>query len=119
MMLDIRHLTYQDRLRKLDLFYLERRRLRGDQIEFLKYSKDHPGYTVGHLIALRKNSGLRGHSLTLSKVRSRLSVRFHLFANSIVNAWNKLSTEVVLSTSIERFKVTLDTVWAGIFLELI
>ena len=119
MMLDICHLTYQDRLIKLNLFSLERRRLRGDLIEVFKYSKDPSGSPVGHLFALRKDSGLRGHSLTLSKVRSRLAVRFHFFANRVVNAWNKLPTEVVLSSSVERFKVTLDAVWAGIFPELI
>ena len=119
MMLDICHLTYQDRLRKLNLFSLERRRLWGDLIEVFKYSKDPSGSPEGHLFTLRKDSGLRGHSLTLSKFRYRLAVRFHFFANRFVNAWNELPTEVVLSSRVKRYKVTLDTVWSGIFLELI
>ena len=119
MMIDLRKLPYKDRLKRLNLFSLERRRLRGDLIEVFKYSRDPTSSPVAHLFTLRKESGLRGHSLTLSKVRSRLAVRYNFFANRVVNSWNKLPDVVVHSTSIECFKMALDSVWESTFPELI
>ena len=118
MMLDVRELSYKDRLKRLKLFSLERRRLRGDLIEVFKYSLDPNSSPVGHLFTLRRNTGLRGHSLTLAKVRSRLLVRHHFFANRVVNSWNKLPATVVLSTSVDSFKSALDAVWDDIFPDL-
>ena len=46
---------------------------------------------------------LRVDTYKLKKVHVRLDVRKHFLANRVVNVWNKLPNDVVLSSSVSMF----------------
>ena len=106
------HLSYHERLQKLRLPSLIFRRARGDMIETFKYLK---GFYQVDLPWLRLDASnhTRGHSLKLSKKRSRLELRKHCFSNRVVNKWNSLPEEVVSSDTLNMFKNRLDKHWSG------
>ncbi|KAK4826283.1 hypothetical protein QYF61_007130 [Mycteria americana] len=101
----LEHFPYEDRLRELELFSLEKRRFWGDL-----YS--------GHLGAYRKDGeGLfirecsdmtRGNGFKLKDCRFRLDIRKKFFTLRVVRHWNRLSREVLDVPSLEVFKARLD-----------
>jgi len=72
------HLFYEDRLRELELFSLEKRRLQGDLIVAFKYPEE--SYRKGYRLFSRTcDNRTRGNSLKLREGRFRLDIRkvFH------------------------------------------
>jgi len=57
-------------------------------------------------------SHLRGHCLKLSNSRSSRQVRQNFFSQQIINSWNDLPSNIVMSTSVNVFKNRLDQ-WRG------
>ena len=114
----LRLMPYEKRLRELDLFSLERRRLRGNLIETFKILKGLVG-TGEHLFNLCRNTSLRGHSLKLEKMRASTSIRANFFSFRVVNAWNKLPQGVITVNTINDFKMKLDRCWPHLFPELV
>ena len=108
----LKKLPYETRLKKLGIYSLERRRLRGDLIETFKIltGKEHVNCSKFFELA-DVTSGLRGHSLKLFKPRCRTTVRQNFFSLRIVNEWNKLPQDVVDASSINTFKNRLDRHW--------
>ena len=106
----LRKLTYEDRLKKMDLPTLEYRRMRGDAIEAYKYL--HGKYRVDESAILPRHTtkGIetRGHSLKLQKRESKIQLRSNYFGYRIVNMWNYLPEEIVSSSSVNCFKGRYD-----------
>ena len=104
----LRKLPYEKRLEALDLYSLERRRIRGDLIETFKIltRKDNVNYET--FFTMARTGHLRGNSLKLFKGRARLEVRKHFFSQRVIEAWNKLPDEVVKAESVSKFKNCLD-----------
>ena len=105
-------LSYEDRLRKLELPTLVYRRARGDVIEVYKhlniYDKDTapPRFTISravrghdhHLIWNRAKDGTRGKQTNSFYFRT-------------IPEWNVLPDDAVNSTTLNAFKNQLDDAW--------
>ena len=104
--------SYPERLKTLHLPSLEHRRLRGDMIEVYKYLHDFYKVDSPKLpYAKLETRILRGNSMKLQKVRSRLEVRSNYFTNRVVNEWNSLPSNVVTAPTLNSFKSRLDYFW--------
>ncbi|MGL5707265.1 MAG: RNA-directed DNA polymerase, partial [Aeromonas sp.] len=117
----IRHqklISYKDRLKKLDLFSLTKRRLRGDLIETFKIVKGISGSKLEEFFRFIPVDKTRGHSLRLARTHSRLDIRKSFFSNRVIKWWNKLPGKVVQCTSIITFKKELDDCWEAVFPEV-
>ncbi|GAB0202820.1 hypothetical protein GRJ2_002747600 [Grus japonensis] len=99
----LEHLSYEDKLRQLGLFSLEKRRLRGDLIVAYQYLKGPTGKL--------ERDCLQGHGVTGQGVMGlnlRLDVRKKFFPVRVVRPWHRLPREAVDAPSLEVFKTRLD-----------
>jgi len=102
------HLCYEERLRELGLFSLEKRRLRGDLVAAFQYLKR----------ACRKDREInfsrtccnrtRSNAFKLGEGRFRLDIRKKFFTVRVVKRCNLLPREVVEAPFLETFKARLD-----------
>lgn len=110
----MRGLSYPERLAALNLYSLERRRLRGDLIETFKVLKGFTDIPADKLFSPRRVPHLRGHSWSLDKPRARTTTRAKSFAHRVVDAWNSLPEAVVACENVQTFKLSLDRCWHAV-----
>ena len=111
MVYSIRKLPYHERLLRLGLTTLERRRRRGDLIETFKILTGREDVDPEQFFQRVEHShNLRGHRHKLYVQRCRLDIRRHFFSQRVVQDWNSLPDDVVSATSVASFKRRLMSV---------
>ena len=103
----LKEMSYEDRLKSLDLFKLSERRTRGDMISMYKI--------MNHLYNIDptdffqpKTSKTRGHCLALYPTTSNTDSRRTFFTQRVIVPWNAIPESVILSNSVSQFKRNYD-----------
>jgi len=104
----LEYLSYEDRLRELGLFSLEKLRLWGGLIAAFQYltgayRKDREG-----LFTRVCSDKTRGNGCKLKEGGFILDIRKKFFTMRVMRHWNRLSREAVDAPSLEVFKARLD-----------
>ncbi|KFP01108.1 hypothetical protein N300_00976, partial [Calypte anna] len=103
----VEHLPYEERLRELGLFSLEKRRLRGFIVAF-QYLKGLTGKLGRDFFTRACNDGKRSNGFKLKVHRFRLGMRTKFFTVKVMRHWNRLPRGAVDAPSLEMFKERLD-----------
>jgi len=109
MLQGMKKLEYPERLKRLGLWTLEERRNRADPIEVFKLSSGNTALSLKSFFVLDTGRRTRGHSVKLSKPHCHKDIR-NFFSLRVINRWNSLPDEVVLSSSINYFKSHLQRI---------
>ena len=107
----LRHLPYEDRLQRLNLFSLRRRRLRGDLILAYNIWRGRVDLPADHLLHSSLRPGMRREGFRLQQQYSRTRRRQSTFSARVVEPWNRLPLDVVSAPSVDVFKKRLDAAW--------
>ena len=109
MVKECKKLCYRDRLKLPTLKY---RRLRGDMIEVYKILNNYYDAKVLPPLIRNYDTRTRGNSLKLAHIRCNLDIKKYSFSVSVVANWNSLPDTVILSSSLNAFKNSLDRHWS-------
>ena len=106
----VAHLSYSERLKRLNLTTLYYRRQRADMLQVYRiiYGIDKLDKDKFFIFSTRPS---RGNPLKIVKPRALTTHKQYSFSHRVVNNWNDLPTEVVLADSLNIFKGRLEKCW--------
>ena len=107
----LKDLSYECRLKSLNLPTLAYRRYRGDMIEIFKLTHDMYDNQVTTGFLGMRHSSSRGHSFKIYKPGCSTDLRKYSFKQRIVDQWNMLPAKVVEADTIITFEHRLDKFW--------
>ena len=107
---ELSHLTYEQRLRRLNLDTLYYRRIRADIIQIFRIVKGIDNITLSNAI-IPNNRRSRGHEYKLTKIRCNKRLKSNAFPHRVLDIWNNLPQEVVKSNSMNSFKNAISNLW--------
>jgi len=102
------HLSYEERLRELGLFILQKRRHWGDLMANFQCLKGAYKKAGEGLFTRAFSDRTRGNDFKLKEGRFKLDMTKKFFTLRMVRQWNRLPEEVVDAPSSEAFKARLD-----------
>jgi hypothetical protein len=97
-------LSYTERLAKLGLKSLSRRRIERDLVMVYKITHGLVNINQDLLLTFATENRTRGHNFKLAVERTSLNLRKFFFSNRIVNTWNNLDSSIVNAPSLIVFK---------------
>ena len=103
----LRDCTYEERLEKLGLITLEKRRERGDLIALYRIQEGLEKIDREDLV-VRDGMETRGNSKKLKRSVCRRNIKKYSFPYRSIPAWNGLDEETVCAKTIHEFKANLD-----------
>jgi hypothetical protein len=111
----ISNMPYDKRLAYLNLQTLDKRRQRGDLIQYFKIYKGFNKlnwYNMNRLMISNRqdgpSSGVRGNNHRLARQLTKLECRKNFISNRVVTNWNKLPESIIDSSTIVQFKKRYD-----------
>ena len=104
----LRAQPYEVRLKRLNLFSLEKRRLRGDLIQVYKYLNKFSNVDHSKLFELQTNLRTRNNGQSIQTRRCNTDIGRSYFSNRVIRHWNNLPAEVVNARTINSFKNRID-----------
>ncbi len=100
--------SYEEKLARLNLFSLEKRRLRGKLTECFKILKGFTNMDANRLFLIDDSSRTRSNRIKLRCKHLHVDCTNFFFTNDVVREWNKLPPSVVQCNTINSFKNKLD-----------
>ncbi|KAJ7411172.1 hypothetical protein WISP_103903 [Willisornis vidua] len=93
---------------ELELFSLERRRLRGDLVTLYNHLKGGCNQVGVSLFSQATVTGSENTSLKMDQERFRLNIKGKFFMKNVAKHWNRLFRELLESPPLEELKKQLD-----------
>ena len=107
-LLDLKEMSYENRLIKINLPTLEFRRIRTDLIQVFNIFIGLDRINCDKLFNKNPFGRTRGHLYKIEKKYCRLNLRKEFFAVRIIDMWNALPSHVVEADNINIFKARLE-----------
>ena len=104
----MRNLPNKDRLNRLNLHSIERRRARSDMIEVYKWVKGINKGSIDRVIEISSQGRTRSNGYKIDKPRFWTDIGRYWFTHILVDYWNRLDRHVVSAESISSLRKQLD-----------
>ena len=101
-------LTYEARLKMLNLTTLEIRRIRGDLIEVYRILNGLEKINPDSLFTRSRYTNIRCHTMKLEKKQVHLDIRKYFFTQRVIDYWNALPQSAVDAENSNQFKGQLN-----------
>ena len=105
---DLINLSYQERLKYLNIPSLKYRRKRGDLIQIFKIVHGIDNISTSLFFTFSQNSNTRGDKYKIFVNRYQSNIRQHTLIRRSVHDWNNLSFNTKDSETVNQFKSLLD-----------